>query len=107
MKHHEKFEENLISIFIVKRELLIYRMHCNKVRENIDATKETLKDNSKSFTGNEPTDFQQAAKRAAQYAKDIKETDSVKIKKRKYNLKNNKRNKEKKDYPISAYNQVN
>ena len=40
-------------------------------------------------------------------AKDIKETDSVKIKKRKYNLKNNKRNKEKKDYPISAYNQVN
>ena len=44
-----------------------------KVRENIDATKETLKDNSKSFTGNEPTDFQQAAKRAAQYAKDIKE----------------------------------
>ena len=39
-------------------------------------------------------------------AKDIKETDSVKIKKRKYNLKNNKRNKEKRDYPISAYNQV-
>ena len=38
--------------------------------------------------------------------KKIKETDSVKIKKRKYNLKNNKRNKEKKDYPISDYNQV-
>ena len=39
--------------------------------------------------------------------KKIKETDSVKIKKRKYNLKNNKRNKEKRDYPISSYNQVN
>ena len=36
-----------------------------------------------------------------------KETDSVKIKKRKYNLKNKKRNKEKKDYPISDYRQVN
>jgi hypothetical protein len=36
-----------------------------------------------------------------------KETDSVKIKKRKYNLKNKKRHKEKKDYPISDYRQVN
>ena len=38
---------------------------------------------------------------------DSKETDSVKIKKRKYNLKHKKRNKEKKDYPISVYSQVN
>ena len=38
--------------------------------------------------------------------KNIKETDSVKLKKRKYDLKNNKKNKEKRDYPISAYNEV-
>ena len=37
---------------------------------------------------------------------DVKETDSVKVKKRKFYLKNNKRNKEKKDYPISDYSQV-
>ena len=37
---------------------------------------------------------------------DSTDTDSVKIKKRKYNLKNKKRNKEKKDYPISAYSEV-
>ena len=38
---------------------------------------------------------------------DSKENDSVKLKKRKYNLKNKKRNKEKKDYPISDYREVN
>tara|TARA_S200002703_G_scaffold153955_1_gene156115 strand:+ start:3103 stop:4101 length:999 start_codon:yes stop_codon:yes gene_type:complete len=44
-----------------------------KVRENIDAAKERLTDNSKSFAGNDPTDFQQVGKNVAKIAKDIKE----------------------------------
>jgi hypothetical protein len=45
----------------------------SKVRENLDATKERLKDNSTAFTGNDPTDFQQVGKNVAKIAKDVKE----------------------------------
>ena len=45
----------------------------SKVRENLDATKERLKDNSTAFTGNVPTDFQQVGKNVTKIAKDIKE----------------------------------
>ena len=44
-----------------------------KVRENLDAAKERLKDNSTTFTGNDPTDFQQVGKNVAKIAKDVKE----------------------------------
>ncbi len=44
-----------------------------KVRENLDAAKERLKDNSTAFTGNDPTDFQQVGKNVAKIAKDVKE----------------------------------
>ena len=44
-----------------------------KVRENIDAAKERLKDNSTAFTGNDPSDFQNVGKNVAKIASDIKE----------------------------------
>jgi hypothetical protein len=44
-----------------------------KVRENIDAAKEKLKDNSTQFTGNDPSDFQKIGKSVANIASDIKE----------------------------------
>ena len=44
-----------------------------KVRENLDAAKERLKDNSTAFTGSDPTDFQQVGKNVAKIAKDVKE----------------------------------
>ena len=45
----------------------------SKVRENLDATKERLKNNATSFTGNDPTDFQQVGKNVAKIANDVKE----------------------------------
>jgi hypothetical protein len=44
-----------------------------KVRENLDAAKERLKDNSTAFTGSDPTDFQKVGKNVAKIAKDVKE----------------------------------
>lgn len=44
-----------------------------KTRESLDAGKERLTNNAKSFTGNDPTDFQQVGKNVAKIAKDVKE----------------------------------
>ena len=44
-----------------------------KTRENLDAAKERLTDNAKSFTGSDPSDFQQVGKNVAKIAKEVKE----------------------------------